>query len=563
MGVDVAERKLIGGRYTLESLLGAGGMGEVWRAKHVALNSQVAIKFLAGTSAQKQSTRKRFLTEAQVTAQLKTRHAVQVFDFGITDEGQPYLVMEMLDGETLGHRLARLKRLPIDSTVRFLEQAARALDRAHALGIVHRDFKPDNVVIILDEEGRESVKVLDFGIAKLLNELDAPDAEDNEPFEATKAFATFTRTGTVLGTPLYMAPEQVRNSADLDLRADIWAFGVVAFQCLTGIPPFEGKSLLDLFERIAAGDHPLARSVNPDLPQAFDDWFNIACAPDPNKRFTSAKMAATQLGIALDGAAFLSGSLRTSDAGSGRDVSRSSISAVRANTSVSSSSSDESGPVLSQPPDALSQTLEAPSSPSRPAGRVKTSDRPPPNATTPSQNRFGRVPSVPPPAQTTTSQSPSDHAVTRPSMRSKRGRKRVALWAVVVAAPLVALATYKAGLLVPSPSQTSAPIASPTTSAPAAATSVAPVPASSAAIVSNDAGAAPVASASASAAPVVARPIASALRPYGIAPHATNTATAAAPTATAAPTTPPPTPPPTAPPPASGASPFKLPPLGI
>src|SRR5512140_1808860 len=111
MGVDLAENKLIGGRYALESLLGQGGMGEVWRARHMALNTQVAIKFLAGTSAQKQSTRKRFLTEAQVTAQLKTRHAVQVFDFGITDEGQPYLVMELLEGETLGRRLEREGRL--------------------------------------------------------------------------------------------------------------------------------------------------------------------------------------------------------------------------------------------------------------------------------------------------------------------------------------------------------------------------------------------------------------------------------------------------------------------
>lgn len=556
MGVEVAERKLVGGRYTLESLLGAGGMGEVWRARHVALNSQVAIKFLAGTSAQKPSTRKRFLTEAQVTAQLKTRHAVQVFDFGITDEGQPYLVMEMLDGETLGHRLARVKRLPIDSTVRFLEQAARALDRAHALGIVHRDFKPDNIVIILDEEGRESVKVLDFGIAKLLNELDAPDVEEAEPFEATKAFATFTRTGTVLGTPLYMAPEQVRNSADLDLRADIWAFGVVAYQCVTGIPPFEGKSLLDLFERIAAADHPLARSVNRDLPQAFDDWFNIACAPDPNKRFSSAKMAATQLAIALEGGALVSGSLRMSDSGSGRDVNRSSFSAEP----TTSPSANDSGPAKSLPPDALSRTLEAPSSPSRPAGRVKTSDRPPPGSDQGSQIRFGRIPSAPPPAQTTTSQSPSDHAVTRPSMRLNRGRKRVALWAVLVAAPLVALATYKAGLLVPTPSQTSAPIATPSApaSAPPTATAIT-APSATVAAAANDAGATPATSASTT--PLAARPIQSGLRPFVIAP-ATNTSTAPAPTATAAPTTPPPTPPPT-PPAASGASPFKLPPLGI
>src|SRR5262249_21376696 len=145
-GGSAPEARLVGGRYELEELLGQGGMGEVWRARHVALNSHVAIKFLQGASAHRESTRKRFLTEAQVTAQLKTRYAVQVFDFGITDEGQPYLVMELLDGETLGKRLAKHTFLPIPTTVQFLTQAARALDRAHALGIVHRDFKPENVV---------------------------------------------------------------------------------------------------------------------------------------------------------------------------------------------------------------------------------------------------------------------------------------------------------------------------------------------------------------------------------------------------------------------------------
>ncbi len=158
--------RLIGDRYILESLIARGGMGEVWRARHKALKSLVAIKFLHSTSAFSQSTRKRFLREAQVTANLKTRHAVQVFDFGVTEDGLPYLVMEYLEGETLEKRIEREGRLSIETTFMVLRQSARALDRAHALGIVHRDFKPENIIILADEEGGEHVKVVDFGIAR-------------------------------------------------------------------------------------------------------------------------------------------------------------------------------------------------------------------------------------------------------------------------------------------------------------------------------------------------------------------------------------------------------------
>ncbi len=148
-------------------------MGEVWRARHLALEAYVAIKFLHVAGAPQESARKHFVTEAQVVAQIKTRHAVTVFDFGVTEAGRPFIVMELLDGETVGHRLERTGRLPREATVRFLQQAAGALDRAHGLGIVHRDFKPDNLVIVKEEDGRESIKVLDFGIAKLLGDLES------------------------------------------------------------------------------------------------------------------------------------------------------------------------------------------------------------------------------------------------------------------------------------------------------------------------------------------------------------------------------------------------------
>jgi serine/threonine-protein kinase len=295
-------------RYELEELLGRGGMGEVWRARHLALNSAVAIKFLNAASADDEKARRRFLTEAQVTAQLKTRHAVQVFDFGFTDEGRPYIVMELLDGETVGHRIERLGRLPPGETVRFLQQAARALDQAHALGIVHRDFKPDNLVVVRDETGRELIKVLDFGIAKLVGDLEAMSeaapASSHRLGDTTLVDADRTRsltaTNSFLGTPPYMAPEQVRRDATLGSPADIWAFGVVAFECLTGRLPFEGKTLIEVFTRIQTGEHSKAREVCPELPAEVDEWFSMACAADPTARFGSALVAARALAVSLE-----------------------------------------------------------------------------------------------------------------------------------------------------------------------------------------------------------------------------------------------------------------------
>jgi serine/threonine-protein kinase len=296
--------RTIGGRYELEDLLGEGGIGQVWRARHIALNSHVAIKFLQGGSAVAESTKRRFAAEAQITAQLKTPNAVQVFDFGVTDEGQPYLVMELLEGETLGSRIDRLGRLGIAETIRLLGPCARALDRAHKLGIIHRDFKPENVIICGDEhEGNELVKVLDFGLAKLAGALgDGPDA--SRPVAASsrdlsKAGASLTETGIVLGTPLYMAPEQARDAQDVDLRADVWAFGVVAFECLTGLSPFRAPTVTELFAQINAGVHSRAIDLRPSLPPAFDAWFDTACAHDPEKRFPSAGTAWKELALAL------------------------------------------------------------------------------------------------------------------------------------------------------------------------------------------------------------------------------------------------------------------------
>ena len=295
--------RLVGGRYVLEAPIGRGGMGEVWRAEHVALRAPVAIKFLQGASAESESSRRRFLTEARVTASLKSRHAVQVFDYGVTEDGVPYLVMELLEGETLERRIARQGRLPVALTAALLQKAARALERAHALGIVHRDFKPENIMLVADdEEGGEAVKVVDFGIAKLIGGLDDPrsGAHNLTGPRAGRSPSSFSVTSTGVGTPFYMAPEQVHGTASLGPAVDIWAFGVVAYECLTGKKPFEGDTVGKLLLRVLSAEPPTPASSHAPVPAAFDAWFRVACARRPADRFRDVQTAAAALVLALE-----------------------------------------------------------------------------------------------------------------------------------------------------------------------------------------------------------------------------------------------------------------------
>lgn len=298
-GASSESSQLIGGRYYLEEPIGRGGMGEVWRGRHVTLRSLVAIKFLHGASASNEATRKRFLTEAQVTANLKSRHAVQVFDYGVTEDGKPYLVMELLEGETLDKRLARVGKLGSRATVRLLRQAARALDRAHGLNIVHRDFKPENIVIVADEEGVDEVKVFDFGVAKLLGELE-PSPAQLDDIDAKSPMTTFTRTGSIVGTPYYMAPEQIRAPETVGPAADLWALGVVTYECLTGRRPFEGDTVTAVLRSILERRFDPPSAVCPTLPKLIDEWFDAACATEVDARFPDAVTAIVALGVALE-----------------------------------------------------------------------------------------------------------------------------------------------------------------------------------------------------------------------------------------------------------------------
>jgi serine/threonine-protein kinase len=292
--------RVLAGRYELEVKLGEGGMGEVWRARHVTLRSPVAVKLLRGSYADDEAMRTRFLHEARVTAQLRSAHAVQVFDFGISDDGEAFLAMELLDGESLGQRLRREQRLSRADTVAVVAQTARALDRAHGLGIVHRDLKPENLFLVEDDAGRVVTKVLDFGLAKITGDEGAQgDARSTSPAMAMTAPSALTRTGARMGTPYYMAPEQVEGAATLGPATDVWALGVVAYECLTGHRPFEAPNVPELFACIRAGTHPPARVFDGALPEAFDAWFDRACARDREARFPGAGEAARALAVAL------------------------------------------------------------------------------------------------------------------------------------------------------------------------------------------------------------------------------------------------------------------------
>jgi len=279
---------VIGGKYELERKLGTGAMGEVWAARHLTLDEHVAIKLVMRDVAHNDGTtaESRFLLEARVASALarKTRHIVSVTDHG-EDGPLGYLVMELLDGESLDARLARKGPLPLAKVVPIVAQIARGLSVAHAEGIVHRDLKPSNVFVTKDERGHAIVKILDFGIAKLRASMRKMPVAPCV-IEGTDAHATMH--GFLLGTPAYMSPEQARGKTNVDHRSDVWALAVIAYHLLTGEYPFEGKNFEDLLGRIGRVRHVPARKRRPELPEIVDDFFTRAFAPSLEARFQTA-----------------------------------------------------------------------------------------------------------------------------------------------------------------------------------------------------------------------------------------------------------------------------------
>src|SRR4051812_2179147 len=279
--------RVLVGRYRLDERLGAGGMGSIWRAHHLVLQAPVAVKLIDREPVPDEETLGRFMREAQSAATLRSPHVVQILDYGV-DDTLPFIVMELLDGENLAQRLRRLTRLSSAETARVLTHIGRAVGRAHEAGIVHRDLKPENVFLIRNED-EEIAKVLDFGVAKVsVSEL-GPDG-------------TRTRTGSILGTPYYMSPEQAQGNKAVDTRSDLWSLGVIAFECLTGKRPFYSEGLGDLVLQICIRDIPVPSQVA-SVPLGFDAWFAKACAREPDARFQSARELTDALREVLGGEA--------------------------------------------------------------------------------------------------------------------------------------------------------------------------------------------------------------------------------------------------------------------
>jgi serine/threonine-protein kinase len=265
--------RILAGRYRLEARLGAGGMGAIWRAEHLVLKAPVAVKLIDRDAVPDEDTMARFLREAQAAATLRSPHVVQIIDYGV-DGKIPFMVMELLEGENLAQRLKRMRRLSRQETARVLTQVGRAVQRAHEAGIVHRDLKPENVFLVRNEDD-EIAKVLDFGVAKL--------ERANLGTEGTR-----TRTGSILGTPYYMSPEQAQGNKTVDYRSDLWALGVIAFECIVGKRPFFSDGLGDLVLTICVRDLPVPSDTAP-VPLGFDKWFARACSREPAARFQSAR----------------------------------------------------------------------------------------------------------------------------------------------------------------------------------------------------------------------------------------------------------------------------------
>jgi serine/threonine protein kinase len=291
--------------------LGEGGMGAVWVADHLALRTQVVVKFIASGLKSNKEAQDRFSREAAAASQVKSPHVVQTFDHGITDDGIPYIVMELLEGRDLGQYLDQegSGKMPPDLVVEVMGQLARALDRAHERGIIHRDIKPGNIYLCdAGRAGEVFVKLLDFGIAK---GVELPKVDSG------------TKTGSMIGSPFYMSPEQILGSKDLDHRSDLWSVGVVCFEMLTGRKPFDAETMGGLAIRIHSEPLPLPTVANPDLPIAVDAWFARACARNVGARYDSAKEMTEELALALGGQMpkSLDPSPRLSTSASGKRVS--------------------------------------------------------------------------------------------------------------------------------------------------------------------------------------------------------------------------------------------------
>jgi serine/threonine protein kinase len=282
MAVERAAGQVIAGRFRLVSILGTGGMGAVWAARHLTLNVDVAVKFIdPAANAQNEAALKRFDQEAKAAAAIQSPHIVNILDYGKDQSGRPYLAMELLKGEDLEQRLSREGPLPLADLQKIIGEACKGLTAAHSTGVIHRDLKPENVFLTEGHDGM-IVKLLDFGIAR------------TDP--AISDHGNLTMTGQLIGTPMFMSPEQALGKRDLDGRSDLYSLAVVAFKCLTGQLPYdEADTVGEIIVAITTKEPRDLLELRKDLPPAVVAWMKKCLAKSRDDRYQTAKEMADAL----------------------------------------------------------------------------------------------------------------------------------------------------------------------------------------------------------------------------------------------------------------------------
>jgi serine/threonine protein kinase/CheY-like chemotaxis protein len=257
----------LGGKYRLEKQIAEGGMASVWLGVHLSLGIDVAIKFMKPGILGKPDYAS-FEREARAAAQLRSEHIMRVYDHGIAHDGSPYLVMEYLDGESMGEDVDRRGALPPSAVVNVIDHIARALTEAHAHGIIHGDVKPENILVVNDPHRPHGcAKLVDFGLAR--SRVNAPSDDDN----------------AICGTPSYMSPEHLRGAARPNPALDLWGLAAAAYTALTGVVAFDGESVPEILLKLCVKPLPVPSAINPNLSPAVDAWFAKACARAPKDRF--------------------------------------------------------------------------------------------------------------------------------------------------------------------------------------------------------------------------------------------------------------------------------------
>lgn len=264
--------EVLADKYRIDRVLGEGGMGVVVAAHHLELDQPVAIKFLLDNLATSEEGAERFRREARAAAKIQSDHVVRVLDVGLLPNGTRYMVMEYLDGHDLSEELQRSGPLGVERAVAYVLEALDAVGQAHAAGIVHRDLKPANLFLARRADGSSRVKVLDFGISKSMS-------------TGSVEQLSLTRTSAWMGSPLYMAPEQMQSARDVDGRADIWSIGAILYELIAGQPPYQAESLPQLCNLLLTSDPAPLSSVRPDVPAAVNDVVMRCLSRDITRRW--------------------------------------------------------------------------------------------------------------------------------------------------------------------------------------------------------------------------------------------------------------------------------------